>query len=165
MQPLITYGPAHPSIGVWLGPLLALTLIALLAFGARQAYWYANSAQRMDEVGLGRWLGRLCLASIIVVVLGTAYALYPYSDQYHEWRHISGTVSSTNSRFLAGDHGTNQKFVITFAGSDQQFGCNDTRCATVREGDDLTITCKRSFQWFGTPGYDCNFVSMKAARR
>jgi len=160
---MIHYGGSHWGLGVLVGyPVLLLILVALF-FTAR---WFRNHKWDSYDDKLGRvWVPRVCFIIAVIAVLITAIGSWPYKAEYHKWQNVDGVVTSTNSRFLAsGDKngGTNQKFVVTFKGSDQQFGCNDTRCATVEKGDWLKITCMRSFQWFGTPGYDCNFVDYKS---
>lgn len=158
MYTFITYGSSHPSIGVLVGlpfaALLFFGFVALAIWASRTPADIWSSFPRKPVV----WV--LSIVAVFTLAV-TAFSFYPFSGEYHSWQKISGTVTSTNSRFLAARGGADQKFVVTFNGSGQQFGCNDTRCSTVRKGDELTITCKRTFQWFGTPGYDCNFVSME----
>ena len=155
---MIHYGDSHPSLGLIVTfPLMILLFVGLIVFG----FCLRNREWDTFDDDLRRWLPRITWALAAVVFIGTVLGMYPYKAEYHKWQNISGTITSTNSRFLAKQSGTDQKFVITFQGSDQQFGCNDTRCSTLREGDWAEITCKRVFQLFGTPGYDCNFVSYR----
>jgi hypothetical protein len=156
----ITYGHSHLSLGVIIGgPAFILTVAGFVLLGV----WLLRHDWDSFDRGMARFFGfaSLGVAALIAILAGVGF--YPYSGEYHHWQNISGTVSSTNSRFLSDGHGTSQKFVVTLDGSPQQFGCNDTRCATVHKGDSLTITCKRTWQWFGTPGYDCNFVSLRVS--
>lgn len=111
-----------------------------------------------DELtGLGLTLGGIAL---IVITIGGLVGLYPYNMAYHSWHVKQGTVAHISSRLLsAGDGGgSDQKFVVQFAGSPQLYGVNDTRAATVKAGDHLRITCVRTHQWGGgVDGYDCRW--------
>lgn len=157
---IATHG--HWSLGTLLAfPLGVLAIVALLVV-AVVLLVIRRTADRYDRgIILAFAIGSFVAA--LVALLIVAFGMYPYKAEYHQWRDVSGVVATTNSRLIAGDHATDQKFVVSFVGApDKQFGCNDTRCAGVRPGDHLTITCKRTWQWFGTPGYDCNFVSLEA---
>src|SRR3954471_22793531 len=146
------------SLGVLIGvPVAALVLLIALAAAA-------GGILMRGDGGWGLFAGAV---AVILVVLGVcAWAYYPYHGEYHQWRTHSGTVADVSNRLIsAGDKGgSNQKFVVRFEGSGQQYGCNDTRCASVKVGDDLTISCKRAWQYSGTDGYDCNFVSLESAK-
>jgi hypothetical protein len=158
---MIHYGNASPSIGLIVAfPLMILIILAFIGLGI----WFKKHKWGRFDEGMGIYGPWICWGLALFFVLGTAYVMFPYKAEYHQWQDVSGTVSSTNSRFLAASDGksTEQKFVLTFEGSDQQFGCNDTRCATLREGDWAKIACKRTFQFFSTPGYDCRFRDYKA---
>ena len=156
----IHFGESHYSLGLLIGLPIFIIFIAAFIVAGLFLRSYSNSADVYDRsmVVLAKWF---CWGLAGTLVIGALLGFYPYKHEYHAWQNVDGTVTSTNSRFLASNNGTDQKFVVTFKGSDQQFGCSDTRCSTIREGDWLEITCKRSFQWFGTPGYDCNFVDYK----
>ena len=159
MNSLITYGDSHLSLGTLIGlPVMILCALLLIA----GAFLGAAVPGYSNRLRIG-WGIAAAIGTALVCGIGIFIGMYPLSGEYHHWQTISGTVDSTNSRFLAKSKGTDQKFVVTFEGSDQQYGCNDTRCATVRKGDQLSITCKRVNQWFGTDGYDCNFESYKPA--
>lgn len=85
-------------------------------------------------------------------------ATWPTFDmQYHSYKQVSGSVQAVSSRFLGDGKSTTQNFAVTIAGHD--YRCDDTRCALVKVGDTLTLSCIREWQYAGTSGYDCNFVS------
>lgn len=159
---MIHYGDSHLSLGVLIGlPIFIIFIAAFIVAGIfLRRYSLSDDAYDPGTVVFAKWV---CWGLAGVLVAAAFLGFYPYKAEYHHWQNIDGNVTSTNSRFLAKSSGTDQKFVVTLEGSDQQFGCNDTRCATIEEGDWLEITCKRSFQWFGTPGYDCNFVDYRKA--
>lgn len=146
---------------IWL-PISALLVIGLIAFGeiAKRA---REGASTYDK---GLWTGtKWCSRALaLLFVIGTALGMYPYAGEYHQWRDVAGTVASIDNRLIGTGDGMETKFVVRFADTDQQYGCDDTRCAQVREGDRLTLSCIRAWQYTGTDGYDCRFVSTEAHR-
>lgn len=152
------------SLGVLIGiPALALGIGALVALGLLARWWSANRADSIDE-GLLKWVGRILLGcAVVTLILGVA-GYYPFGGEYHQFRDVSGTVAKIDSRLIAkSGSGSDTKFVVRFDGSPMQFACDDTRCAQVAEGDALTLSCKRAWQYTGTDGYDCRFVSTDAS--
>lgn len=100
-----------------------------------------------------------------LAVVGFWWGMYPWAAEYHHWVPKSGTVETVDSRLIsAGQSSMEDKFVVKFQGSDQQYGVLDTRAAGLKPGDHLTITCVKRWQWSGTHGYDCNFVSLERAK-
>jgi NADH:ubiquinone oxidoreductase subunit 5 (subunit L)/multisubunit Na+/H+ antiporter MnhA subunit len=93
----------------------------------------------------------------VLVVVATWWGIYPWESEYHQWVPKSGVVETIDSRLVAMEG----KFVVKFQGDDQQYGVLDTRASGVRTGDQLTITCVRRWQWSGSHGFDCNFVSLE----
>lgn len=147
------------SLGVLIGLPVATLAVALLVgvivYGARfanRSSWSGWSDRRL----LLTWTPAL----LAMLLIGLTAAYYPWSGEYHQYRNVSGTVASIDSRLLKD---AETKFVVRFDGSSMQFGCDDTRCAQVKEGDSLTLSCKRAWQYTGTDGYDCRFVSTEAA--
>jgi hypothetical protein len=104
--------------------------------------------------------------AVVVISVATWWGMHPWRAEYHEWRSVSGVVEFVDSRLLAtgnNDGSVEDKFVVIFEGNPQQYGVLDTRAASVRPGDTLTITCVRQYQWSGSHGYDCNFVELVKA--
>jgi len=147
------------SLGVRIGlPILLLLLaagITIWIWVGRLEGYEADFNRRAF-----RWISGIGIG--LTVVIG-AVSFYPYKAEYHQWQPVSGTVAKVDKRLIGNGKGMEEKFVVVFVGSGQQYGCNDTRCASVRPGDSLTITCKRTWQFAGTDGYDCNFVSTETA--
>lgn len=145
-----------PVAGLFLLVGVALTVIGIVA-GLRdrkRSYsegWIDSGA--IFGVGVG---GLIIVATLAI----TGFTMWPWSAEYHQWRTVSGSVAAVDSRLLsAGDQGgTNQKFAVRFTGSPQEYGCEDTRCALVKPGQHLELSCKREWQYAGTPGYDCAYV-------
>lgn len=103
-----------------------------------------------------------CGIVMVIVIVGAAFGYYPYKTEYHKWMPKSGIVSDMNKRLVSnGDKGMSEKIVVVIDG--QEYGCNDTRCTLVNKGDTLNLKCIRSYEWGSVPGYDCRFVSRKAA--
>lgn len=146
-------GPWSLGTLIWL-PILAL--IVLVCVVAAVAAW------RADEPGFS--IGAVLVAFVFVGCTALPQiGMYPYKAEYHQWRDVSGTVDKIDRRLISKSDSMEDKFVIRFEDSNgAQFGCDDTRCASVEEGDALTLSCKRAWQYTGTDGYDCRFVSTEA---
>lgn len=122
---------------------------------------YGMKAFDCNSFGVG---AGICFAAVVLCAFGLWWGMYPWKAEYHQWRPVSGVVDTVDSRILpAGDSSMEQKFVVRFKGSPQQYGVLDTRAAGVKPGDRLTVTCVRRWQWSGTHGFDCNFVSLDGA--
>lgn len=152
---------------IWLPTLVVI--VAALVYVARRLYRYAErvSGRTYSDAPEARWLARsaLALAAVLVILTLTPWGMYPYKAEYHQWRTVSGTVEKIDKRLIGNGDSMEDKFVVRFADSNgAQFGCDDTRCASVEAGDALTLSCKRVWQYTGTDGYDCRFVSTEAAR-
>ena len=105
------------------------------------------------------WMARGLIASVVIVVAFTAGALFPWEKPYHYFETYSGPVAEIEARLLADGDGMSEKFAVRFEGSTQEYGCEDTRCALVQPGDTLTLRCIKVWEYSGTDGYDCSFVS------
>lgn len=147
------------SEGTLIGlPILVLTMLSLIWL----AWWLIRKSRTardsIDRTPL-RVLSVVSAGLAGLFVVGTLLGMWPYKAEYHQWRETSGIVAEIDSRLLsAGDNTVNQRFVVTFEDGSQR-SCDDTRCAQIEEGDELVITCKREWQWAGTHGYNCNYMS------
>jgi hypothetical protein len=146
-------------------PLLvaATTLVGVFFF----VVWRHLRARDHDDTGLAMASWVLCIVALIAIGGLTWWGMYPWKSEYHHWTPKSGVVATVDSRIVPGgtdSKSVEQKFVVSFAGEDQQYAVMDTRAAGVKPGDRLTITCVRRWQWSGTHGYDCNFVALERAR-
>lgn len=144
------------SIGVLVG--LPAGIIVFVGGLVLAWFMWRDMAGYDDEL---QWFGFIggCLASLAALVL-LVIGLYPFDSQYHKWTTKTGTVAEVNRRMIANsdDGGTDQKFVIRFTSGTQEYGCNDTRCALVKKGDKVQLSCKRVWQYSGTDGWDCNYL-------
>lgn len=102
------------------------------------------------------------LALLVVTVGITASTMYPYEAQYHQWKPVNGTVGDVQARLLAdGNGGATQRFVVRLDGGEQEYACDDTRCALLKVGDFLELSCVREWQYAGTDGWACNYFSSR----
>jgi hypothetical protein len=144
---------SQPSLGVYIG--LPITLI--LALGCGAVLVFAPLIARWWDVSiLAPVAGGAAAAAVVAVVFVLSW--FPFSGEYHQWTQLRGTVAQSSSRLVGADNSTSQRFVVAFKGNQGQFSCDDTRCSLVHPGDVLTLSCKRSWQYVGTSGYDCNYV-------
>lgn len=152
------------SLGVLAG--LPIVIVLVLIFGALSAFGLrrARDEDVADYRGELLFLGWAAAAATAVVAVISLVTFYPYSAEYHQWRGVGGEVQTIDKRLLSTSDGMEEKFVVTFKDGGQQYGCDDTRCASVKPGDELVLTCKRAWQFTGTDGYDCRFVSTEVAR-
>ena len=101
-------------------------------------------------------------ASVSAVIILILYGIFwfPFHGEYHQYQKIQGTVETVNKRLVSsGESSMEEKLVVTYD-SGIQVGCLDTRCASLKAGDTLTMNCIRRYEWFSTSGYDCRFVSI-----
>lgn len=150
------------SLGTIIGlPVARLLLLAALA--AMVVSWIARKDTYDKFEMTAASVGAGACALVIAVIAVVAY--WPFSAEYHRWEPRSGTVAAVSQRLLSdGDGGVNQKFVVRYAGDGREYGCEDTRCSLVERGDRLTLMCKRTWQYTGTDGYDCQFGSREPGR-
>lgn len=144
-------------IGLPIAGLIALALLVALVL-ATGAWWSGRDSVDGNDVPISAPLG--VFAALLVTVLLTGWFMWPWSTEYHRWHTTTGTVTAVSSRFLASDTsggGSTQRFVVELKGLGER-ACDDTRCALVKPGDHLTLSCKRAWQYAGEHGYDCAYV-------
>lgn len=149
------------SLGVLIGgPVAAVFLLASVAalLLSVRAYHRDQAMDWLDGPGLGLGLG---IAGIVLVLGISAIAYYPYSHDYHYWSTKTGVVAEVNKRVISHDSGIEQRFVVRFTGSTQEYACDDTRCSLVQKGDRLELSCKRAWQYAGRDGWDCNYIATR----
>lgn len=153
------------SLGTLIGLPVAglLALVCLVVAGLCVYGWRTERGSDREFMG---WSALGALGCLLVVLASTAFAYWPFQAEYHRWHVTTGRVAAISSRLLASDTqggGTTQRFVVELAGVGER-SCDDTRCATVKVGDQLTLSCKRAWQYAGTHGYDCAFVEVRRGR-
>lgn len=132
-------------------PVIVLTIIAaiviLLVFRRRLDERFERNMLTGFTLGIA--------ASIVIpVFIGTAF---PLKAEYLQWRPVDGTVQEIDKRLIGGDGGMSERYVVSIEGYDVPYSIDDTRAATLREGDDVSLMCTREWQWASNPGYACRW--------
>lgn len=132
--------------GIILGPLL------FLVFGALAILFWRGF--RKDYDGFTAFLAVICAIISVGAVVVTAVCMVPYDMAYHSYRTHAGTVTSNNEVQLG------QDWVVTFAGSNVQYDCIETRCAQATPGTYLQLRCVKQSAWQATDAYLCKFGNL-----
>lgn len=133
---------------VWVILLVAIAIVAWAFFSD-------------DEPAAGLGWTAAFIGTLIFML--SPWGLYPTGGaDYHKWSPKSGEVESVNKRLVSKDKSMEEKYVIVFKGSPQEYGVEDTRAALIQSGDKVVVKCKRHYQWGSTPGYNCRWVSRTA---
>lgn len=102
-------------------------------------------------------------AAVVVTVVVTGVLMWPWQLEYHQWRPVGGPVDEVNPPVWTVTLSGQQWFAVRIQGDAQTYSCADVRCALLKRGDQLAMMCKRKWQYAGTPGYECEFVSSEVA--
>lgn len=148
----------HWELGTAIGIPVLIVITIIIALFAWKSYRlpYRDNYKDMSYWGIGRWVFSILL---VILLIGAPLGSFPWSMQYHRYQYKTGTVVDVSSRILGGDSASpSQKFVVRF-GPNEEFGCNDTRCALIKVGDIVELSCLRIWQYNGTDGWDCDFVA------
>lgn len=144
------------SLGYLIGTIIAAIIFtgvlagsALIGRALRRDNEYVM-ARAMNGLGIG-----LAVATAGIWTWG---AFPPFDMDYHTYRPVTGIVESVDKRLLADGDGMSEKYVVALAGDPQQYGCEDTRCALIRVGEPVELSCQKMWVYAGTDGYDCRFV-------
>lgn len=139
------------SLGVLIGlPALVLIIAICLLFA-----WFGFSDGETT-------IGVCAVLALLVTLIGGLAFFWPLHAEYHKWETTDGTIESIAKRIVGGDK-ISEKFVVRYTDGRER-GCLDTRCSLLKAGDKLTLTCKRSWQYAGTDGYDCNYIASSRDR-
>jgi len=109
------------------------------------------------EYGMGIALASIALAATYI---GVSVGMIPWQARFHHWTKVQGTVTNVSSRFLADGKATTQNFVVTING--KPYRIDDTRGALLKPGDQVALWCKPVYQFTGTSGEACNWISLSA---
>lgn len=146
---------AQWTLGVLIG--LPLTVLVLIGSALLGLWLWKRWRESGSYIAEDYWMGAIgCLIVFVVVLLGGLVAYFPYEAQYHQWRTISGTVEKIDKRLIAEDKGMAERYVLMIDG--QPYGVDDTRAATVEPGDQVSIKCRRDWQYASVPGWVCRWA-------
>lgn len=142
-------GASLPSVYVFWWLLLPLMVICALWLAVHILLTFFGDDQ-------DHWLfGWLAVVAFLGVTLGSAFGYWPWKADYHRLQPASGVVKAVDSRFLA----ASQYVVVTYD-TGLTVRCDDSRCATVRPGEQLRLLCTKEHQ-FGSPlgadGWACRW--------
>lgn len=101
--------------------------------------------------------GVTVLVALVIVVPIFISTMFPLSAEYLQWRPVDGKVESIDKRLIGGEGGMSERYVVRIDGYDVPYSIDDTRAATLREGDDVSLMCTREWQWASNPGYACRW--------
>lgn len=134
-----------------IGVLFTLLLVAAVVFAA----YKRNNCDRFDKDGFTMLLAFSSIALLFAAV-ATAGLMFPYNSEFHQWRHVSGTVDKVSSRVIStGDSSISQRFVVVIDG--RAFGVDDTRAALLEKGDHVDLACKKEWQYAADSGWGCRW--------
>lgn len=135
-----------------IGVLCILLLIVAVVFAA---YKRSNSSQ-YDRDAFNMLLVFSSIALLLAAV-ATAGLMFPYNSEFHQWRHVSGTVDKVGSRVIStGESSISQRFVVVIDG--QPFGVDDTRASLLKPGDHVDLACKKEWQYAADSGWGCRWA-------
>ena len=153
------------TLGVLVGiPISALFIIGLTGIGLaiilasrRTAKPRADGTHHPFHFWAGEFipLGWFSLGIAIVWAGIAAVAYIPYGKDYHYWTPVTGAVEEIDSRLISSGDGMAERYVFTIDG--QPYGVDDTRAATVDEGDRVALLCKKEWQWQAADGWGCRW--------
>lgn len=150
--------------GSWaIGSVAGIIFTALLVLSTPVLIWWGRHVLRGIDSDLA-WLpfAGAGITTLLIAVMLSPVALYPYKGEYHQWRHVAGTVAEIEKRLVGTGGGMEEKFVVTFTGSPQEWRVDDTRASLVEVGDELTIACRRVWEYAATHGYVCKWIGVES---
>lgn len=140
--PSITLGVPALVLGVAI--CIGIVIAAWFHAGDAEMFWMISVVSILTVLGLG---------------ISAGFGYWPYSADYHKLQPASGVVAEIDTRFLA----ASQYVVVTYD-TGVVVRCDDSRCATVRAGDKLSLLCTKEHQ-FGSPlaadGWGCRWSGVQ----
>jgi len=139
-------------------PLMMIIIVVCIGVTIGCFLWMINETYQQ---GFALVVTSVAALVTLAVILGTLAGFYPYEKEYHAYIQKVGTVKSVSKRIVGGSDGAiNEKFVVKYTDG-RTFGCLDTRCALVKPGNTLVLTCIRKWDYQASDGYDCGFVERR----
>jgi hypothetical protein len=149
------------SFGFIIGLIVVAVLLAICGIVALVGLAWRTHADSYDKgAALATAIGGFVAAVLVAGV--TACATFPWESAYHRYEPKVGEVQAIDKRLVPSGEGMEEKMVVRFANVPGQWGCEDTRCALVKPGDNLALRCIKRWDYSATDGYDCRFVAHEA---
>lgn len=138
--------------GAWLPSVsIGLPTLAFLAFVMLVLTLVCLVVSEGDFAPFAVFFGLVFAGAVIAPMFG----YWPYHADYHKLQPVTGVVQTVDTRYLA----ASQFVVVTYQGG-QIVRCDDSRCATVKPGDELRLLCTKQHD-FGSPlavdGWACRW--------
>lgn len=138
------------------GTIIGVVVLAVLLLACLGGLIYALFAARE-----GRWFGVALAVLCALVCIGAWWwgMAFTLSGDYHAWNVKEGRVEAISKRLVpAGDKSMQERFVLKIDG--EPYGVDDTRAALAKVGDEVSLRCKKDWQW-GIPreahGWGCRW--------
>jgi hypothetical protein len=135
-----------PEVTVGLPIIVVGLLILLVGAGICLAVGVAE-----DLTGVG-WI---LVATVALGAVLTGVGYWPFMGDYHRLQPTTGVVKAVDSRFLAAS-----SYVVVTYDTGLVVRCDDSRCATVRQGETLKLLCTKDHQFgspYGADGWACRW--------
>lgn len=149
-------GESTWSLGVLVWLPIFTVIVTALGLAARWVWVRRHAPNSEFSPGEAKFVTLSTLGLALLFVLGTAAGMYPYDTEYHKWHVVHGTVTQVDKRLIADGKAMSERYVVEVAG--RSFGIDDTRAATLREGDTVTLSCKREWQYAAESGWACRWL-------
>lgn len=138
----------------WPAWIIALLIVLFLAVVCTWAA-FDESDGMLGFFGVCLWVA---FVGLLILML-SPFGMYPAGgSDFHKWKPKSGEVTQVAKRLVPNGDSMEEKVVIVFKGSTQEYGVTDTRAALVEKGDTVVIKCKKAYDWGSIPGYDCKWI-------
>lgn len=135
---------------IHIGFIVAVTalIVCSLVMGAGAISGAITLKAGMFDEAIGSAIVSVCALLIGAAIL---WGIYPFDMEYHKYVRISGTVSAVTPRL----YNQTDNYVVTIGG--QYYRCDDSRCATLHEGNHVSLLCSRVWQYASENGWVCNY--------
>ncbi|MFE9328359.1 hypothetical protein ACIHDR_46805 [Nocardia sp. NPDC052278] len=161
------------EVYTWI-PLVTLIIVALAVACGFAIFGFVRELRSdyfVKETGLMAFFAIMLAAAVVLATMKMIVVWGPFDGEHHQWRPVRGQITQIDALGGHHDSATESKtsesmvFVVTFTGSDQAYPCRDARCAALRVGDDLELTCKTTRHTSGADERDCDFIRAVTANR
>lgn len=153
--------------GAWtLGTLIGMPIGVIVFIGAVVAAYASIRANKRAMIAHDnhkdrQWRGEYdglgwsmviwsCIATSVIAFVITAAGMFPYDQDFHRLRPISGTVESIDIKEWS------SQYAITFK-EGATVRCDDTRCATIKVGDHINLVCTKEYVYGAVAGWGCKW--------